>query len=549
MSNRLDNRLTTHPAPPSRLQHALPTRPDSQPPRGRHSDRPNDRPLEFSGHGRHDTRPTSSHEHMRSERPIDPLRDREASPGRRMRPRSPDRGMNSADRREWGARDPREYDERSLRAPPRDIRDTATRGPAWGDTIRDPRDARDGRDARDTRDYREREPLRERVDPRTLAHPSLQSTNDPRSRLHSNQIMTANDMPPHRREMPSASHHGDRGSLMPPRPPQNTGPPSSERPLLNPDRAAYINGDRGRNEPSSRSDRESRRDDRRDDREPRRDDREARRDDRSRRDRGSRPQSPRRSDDRAGVLPQGREPGRDHRDDRGAMQSHPANRERRDELTSNPPTGPRSGRDVPPPGRVSREMFQPSQPSRPPMHQTQDPNYGRLNPPSDTVPSGPRRESQGHTPSTPATPQGTGIHPSRLTNFRGPPPLQTDIPGAPSGPRGSTRNPPTGPASADRNPRNQDNRNTLRAINSVLTGNAPSPTAEKRPGREHSRSPDRSREKRDSSRRDRDREREHRERERRDGRDDRRRDDRERERKRPRDPQDQGSHGDSKRRR
>lgn len=218
-------------------------------------------------------------------------------------------------------------------------------------------------------------------------------------------------------------------------------------------------------------------------------------------------------------------------------------------------------------------------------------------------PSSDSRDMRSHAPtpiqgSAPLTPQPSGVHPSRMLNFDGPrgpppPPLQTDISGAPSGPRGSGRTPlpspstsrggpPTGPAGGERHVRRQDSRNQLGAINNLLSqgggqnqnlppGGPPPPerSVERSQGeRSHRRDErrsregehkgeDRSREKRDSSRRDREsrggereggRESSHRERSDRDRRDDRRKDDRERERgeKRSRDPKDQ-PHGETKR--
>ncbi|KAL5119120.1 THO2 plays a role in transcriptional elongation [Pleosporales sp. CAS-2024a] len=158
--------------------------------------------------------------------------------------------------------------------------------------------------------------------------------------------------------------------------------------------------------------------------------------------------------------------------------------------------GPRGGWSDPPTAAgASREMFQP----RSSRSTAQDPNYGRLNQPADPAPpSGPRsdRPNVQSQPSTPGAPIGpasslpVGIHPSRLDNIqRMPPgpPLQTNMPNAPSGPRGTGRGPqntlpspvgrgtPTGPAANDRVQRGGDRRNPLGAINSVLTQNAPVP--------------------------------------------------------------------------
>jgi THO complex subunit 2 len=80
------------------------------------------------------------------------------------------------------------------------------------------------------------------------------------------------------------------------------------------------------------------------------------------------------------MLPQGPPPGRD----------------RRDEMSVNSmPTMPRGPRMEPlrsenPGPTRGREMFQPSQSSRQSHNQVQDPNYGRLNAPSEPTPSGPR---------------------------------------------------------------------------------------------------------------------------------------------------------------
>ncbi|KAJ4303092.1 THO2 plays a role in transcriptional elongation [Kalmusia sp. IMI 367209] len=325
------------------------------------------------------------------------------------------------------------------------------------------------------------------------------------------------------------------------------------------------------------------------------DDRDVRRD---------RLQSPRR-DERPNAPYYGNDTRRDYRDERSMPQAYPNTRERRDDMSGNAPTGPRGGRDGPNSSRVSRDMFQPSQSSRP-AAPSQDPNYGRLNQPNESIPSGPKCEyksfknsshllissdpssdrrdiqTQPPAPTPPAAPaaaQPSGVHPSRMENFRGPPgppgptapPLQTNIANAPSGPRGSgrtplpspsSRGPPTGPAFTDRNLRRQDSRTALGAINNVLAQtqapNAPPAPAPERSAerghrrRERSRSgerkpDDRAREKRDGSRRDRERESSHRDRS--DRRDDRRKDDRDRDRsekKRSRDPIEQ-PHGETKR--
>ncbi|PVI07618.1 hypothetical protein DM02DRAFT_648667 [Periconia macrospinosa] len=487
----------------NRATHALPTRPDAQPPRGRQPERPNDRTAEYNtGHPRHEIRPTPVSDYGRLDRGTDGMREREVSPGRR-RSRSPHRGSGVPDRREWMQRDPREYEERPLRPPPRETRGPPTRSAPYGESARDPRDVRD------PREYREREPLRDRPDPRGMPHTPHSLGPDGRGRMHSSPIMTNDGLPP-RREPPSNAHPGDRGGAPPLRSSVNA-TPVTDRSLINPERAALMNDDRSRHDAL------------RHDREPRREDRDGRR------DRGSRPQSPRR-DERPPPPPyHGSEARRDYRDER--PQPHGASRDRRDEASGNPPTGPRSGRDVPAPSPVSRDIFQPSQPSRPRAHPSQDPNYGRLNQPADSgPPSGPRhpasdrRDGQQHTPTgAPSLPASAGIHPSRMNiinSGRGPP-IQTDLPSnPPMGPRSSgrgqapplpsptSRNPPTGPASNERGPRHSESRNALRTINNVLTGSGqnqqgPPPSSTERPTERSSRRSDPSRRERSRSREER----------------------------------------------
>ncbi|KAF2637794.1 hypothetical protein P280DRAFT_96701 [Massarina eburnea CBS 473.64] len=478
---RPDSRSTNQAANNNRAAHALPIRPDALPPRPRQPERPNDRGAEY--------RASTSNDYGRLDRGREVMPERELTPGRR-RSRSPLRGPNVVpDRRsEWGSREVRDYEDRALRPPPRDVRPPG-RGTPYGDSPRDPRD----RDGRDQRDYRERDPSRDRPDPRALPHPSLLPHSDGRGRVHANP-MGANDPLPPRREMPLNALHGDRGGPLPPRPSVNASP-VSDRTLINPERAALINDDRPRMEPP-RHDRDARNEGRNDARSDVRSD--VRRDELgNRRDRGprpqSRPQSPRR-DERSSASYQGSEPRRDYREERPP--SHTASRDRREEAPSMPPTGPRSGRDAAATSQVSRDMFQPSGGSRGRAHPSQDPNYGRLNQPIEaTPPSGPRhpasdkRDAHIHTPTAapPTAPasQQPGVHPSRMSNIRGPP-LQTDIPPAPpSGPRGSARtpqqpipspstprHPPTGPASTDRGSRHTVRGNLLQDIQSVLTPGA-----------------------------------------------------------------------------
>jgi THO complex subunit 2 len=656
----------------SRAAHNLPIRPDAQPLRARPNDRPGHPPVEYNqSHGRHDTRTNGPGEYGRLERP-GTQRGRSASPGRHSRPRSQDRGAAVGERPEWAGRESREFDDRTLRMPPRDVRGgPPDRNASYGENLRD---------HRDQRDYRAREPPRERTDSRGPA-PLPTTPADSRGRLHPGPDWTPNDVPSHRRDTPG--HHNERGPL-PPRPSANAGsqapsinparaalieqevsldrgqlPRSAyiKEDRINPERAALIPDDRNRTTPV-RSDRDSRdarmpfdKDGDRHGRDmrnsfPESGDRHGRdsrnqfaKDDQlrtpvGRADRDVRPEerdmrrgpATDRHDDRPPPAFYGNHNRPDYRDERAQPQPYPISRDRREEFSSNAPTGPRSsGRDGPSSSHASREMFQPSQSSRP-VASRQDPSYGRLNQPAESIPSGPRskpgqleafnrsltlvdpssdsRDMRSH-PSTsnpnptPVTPQSAGVHPSRMNlvnSFDGargpngppPPPLQTDIPNAPSGPRSSgrsqlpspsTRGPPTGPAGPDRHVRRQDSRTALGAINNVLTqssqtqGSSPAaaaaattatPPAPERSGdRSHRKSErsredehkgdERSREKRDSSRRDRsereprpERDSAHRERSERSDRDrrgdDRRKDDRERDRKgekRSREPTDQ----------
>lgn len=482
--------------PSSRVPHHLPPRPDPQPPRPpRMPERNNDRQAEYPTTHRIDSRPNAAPEFGRPDRPSAPHREsfgerREMSPGRRRgrTPEGRDPGWAGRD-----ARDPRDYhDERSMRPPPRDMRPVP---PPYHS--RDTRDLRDGRD----RDPRGPPP----------------GPPDTRGRLHAHSLATVEDSGPYRRDYPPPSQQGtDRGPGVPPRqgyerPPNVSsvaamrGGVPQERSLINPERAALIDDDRPRSD-ASRPEREHRH------------------------DRGSRPQSPRRAHERAPPYHGRSDTVRDPRDDRPSErplhdqappQHFGSSHDWRDESGGTAPTGPRGGRNdsSSSSSRVSREMFMPAGGhSRPPPHQSQDPNYGRLNPPSDSIPSGPRSktasartsettvdkqpdptsdrrdagrrelEQQSHAPNTSAPPPahsgpqaaGVGIHPSRLANINAPP-LRTDMANPPSGPRGSgrtptgpaasspstSRGPPTGPASTERNPRNQGG-HTLRTINNVL---------------------------------------------------------------------------------
>jgi THO complex subunit 2 len=427
VSGRPDSRGST--MHPSRVPHALPSKPDTQPlrrppvdrsidrpsdrpverpserPVERPIDRPVDRPAEYHSRGRDGPPPRGSlgADYGRPDR--DPARDgfpdrRGPSPGRRERTRSPDRGPNTLDRRDFRGRD---FNDRSMPPPreaPREAPRSGGRGPGWGEHPHDPRDVRDSRDPRDPRDPRDlRDPRdsREHRDPRDARErhdsrgPPLPPSVDNRNRMHPSAPLPADDTSSYRRDFPPKPHQsGDRINSVASRASLDRapiGPPAAmdrgaapiDRSMVNPDRAALItHDDRGRN------------DNFRGDREPRRD----------------RVSSPRRGDERIPSSFNGwADASRDHRDDRTPPQPFPANRDRREEQVGSAPTGPRGARtDVPisastsasASARISREMFQPSQVSRPAAHQAQDPNYGRLNAPAETIPSGPRSKCSPH---------------------------------------------------------------------------------------------------------------------------------------------------------
>ncbi|KAH6622281.1 transcription factor/nuclear export subunit protein 2-domain-containing protein [Boeremia exigua] len=488
VSSRPDNRPTQNQGlQTGRASHALPIRPDSQPPRPRPSDRQSDY---GPPQGRYDNR-IPPNDYGRLERPIDP-RERVIAGGR-----TPERGPGPVDRRDYNRGDPRDYEDRSMRAPPRDPRGPPIRGPPQWEQ-RDPRDLRDPRDHRERLDHR--------------GHP-VPSTIEPRRAPSSSSM--SQEYGSHQRDLPPSRHQGpDRPDFPPSRPPPGNLSTTTDGPAINPARAALIDpavnparaaliNESGPPRHESRSDRDGRR------------------------ERGSHPQSPNMADDRRGIEPRGEdrrgddrghvphhvrsEAPRDYREERMPPQGPPSNRDRREEMSVNSmPTGPRGPRNEPPRSensnslRGSREMFQPSQSIRQSNNQSQDPNYGRLNAPSEPAPSGPRNDRRempsqpppASAPSGPsaANPNSLGVHPSRQVNFGGnrpnAPPIQTDMSGAPSGPRGGrtpqgplpspgARGPPTGPAfNNDRVPRNP---NPLRAINSVLNQNAPSPTERNAP--------------------------------------------------------------------
>jgi THO complex subunit 2 len=480
---RPENRHTSQSNSVGRAAHALPVRPDSQP-RVRQPDRPAvDRPADYVPNRGYDNR-VPANDYGRPDRLGDQARQREASPGRHARPlpggRTPDRIHPSVDHREWSGREARDYDDRGMRAPARDIRGAPVRGPpAW-----EPRDV--------GRDQRERPDSRGHSGPPTI---------EPRRMPSSSSL--AQEHPPPRRDIsqPHTHHAAERSDYGPPRLPQAAPLPPVEGPTVNPARAALINqAEHGRPE-LPRADRDNRR------------------------ERGPRPQSPRRNDDRHAEDRRGddRRPDerpnpiyngrpempREQREDRAPPPLHQGPRDRREEPIASTPTGPRGARNEPPPAtNTPRDVFQPLPAPRSVVRQVQDPNYGRLNQPAEaTPPSGPRSEStaaaalpsplirpgerpqaqpQSTTPMPPSGPAASipaGIHPSRMDLFPRPPAgpgLQTNMPNVPSGPRASgrapqpplasspvNRGPPTGPAA-----RGDRRNNPLGAINSVLTQNA-----------------------------------------------------------------------------
>lgn len=370
---RTDRSTPSQTQPIGRPSHALPIRPDSQPPRSRP-----DRQSDYgSPHGRHERGPPN--DYGRLDRPLDP-RDRPIPGGR-----TPERGAGPMERRDYGRGDPREYEDRSMRAPPRDARGPIQPPPRW-----EPKESRDPRDTRDPRDHRER------VDHRGYPVPPGA---EPRRAPSSSSL--SHEYNAHPRDAPPSRHQApDRQDAPPSRPPANLPTPADGPainparaalidPPVNPARAALINETGPTRHESPRSDRDSRR------------------------ERGSRPQSPRRGDERRPNEPRGddrrgEERGappqhgrgdapRDHREERMSARGPPPGRDRQEEMSVNSmPTGPRIPRieaarpETSSSSRGSREMFQPSQSSRQSSSQSQDPNYGRLNAPSEPAPSGPR---------------------------------------------------------------------------------------------------------------------------------------------------------------
>lgn len=352
-----------------RPSHALPIRPDSQPPRPRP-----DRQSEYGPpHSRHDSRPPN--DYGRLDRPLE-SRERPISDSR-----TPERGAGPMDRRDYGRGDPREYDDRAMRAPPRDVRGPVRPPPQW--------EPREGRDPREPRNHHERPDHRGHNVP-----PAVEPRRAPSSSSLSQEYNA------HQRDAPSSRHQAlDRQDGPPSRPPANV-PTPTDGPAINPARAALI-------DPPVNPQRAALINETGPPRlEPPRSDRD------NRRERGSHPQSPRRGDERQFNEQRGEErygeerngppqygrsdAPREHREERMPPYGPPPGRDHREEMSVNSmPTGPRIPRTEPMRPEFSstsrnREMFQPSQSSRQSNNQSQDPNYGRLNAPSEPTPSGPR---------------------------------------------------------------------------------------------------------------------------------------------------------------
>lgn len=372
---RPDGRNTpTHPTAGNRASHALPTRPDPQPLRNRQPERPSmDRPAEHVTHHRYDNRASTS-DYGRLDRPGESVRHHETSPAHHSRPssgRTPERMQPGPDHREWSGRDSREYDDRAMRVTQHDVRAPIPRPhAAW-----EPRDNRDLRDQRHRTDSRPHAaPNSTAMEPRRM--PSTSS-------LTHEHAMARRDGPPPYRQ-PGERIDMPQQQSMPLTP---VGPPlAGDGPTVDPARAAIISQNEQHGLPDlSRQERDGRR------------------------DRNPHPQSPRHAEDWRGEERHGyerqleerppigyhsrHEAPRDHRDERGTMQAPlSTGRERRNESTASTPTGPRVDRaESTASSRSAREVFQSTQGPRPLGYQAQNPNYGRLNQPSDSMPpSGPR---------------------------------------------------------------------------------------------------------------------------------------------------------------
>ena len=480
----------------SRPAHALPSRPDVDPPRDRVLHHTGDRPPNFSRHiASHETR--RGNPDGRLERPDDMPRygsrgrGRERSPGHHSRQRTPERGPPSGYESRDGPRDgPRDgsnrdfslSEARTARHAPRETRSSATLRP----------------------DIRNADPLppRDRFDtgPRSSG---------PYSRPPANVAS----------ERPTSSERDRAPAATPDRAPSSQQANGPQQPPINSDRSDII-------------DRENRR-------------RDASRSDRDLSDqRTSRPRSPHRD----GPSSQRIEPAQDQRrdtrgppSDRGPPPNYGPSRDRRTEPNL-PPSGPRSLRPGPSDTTSSRprESLPPQRPPADNAHgfrsdhefsgppRVQEPSSGPMA--TQDIPSGPRGRGRGRgssrdyrfqEPISPAAPlpstsaerapfsrdtrrqddaptphsqaplqspvtasssaDSTGIHPSRLSQIQpttqtNPPSTAANLPpaSAPSGPRGpsgprssssgnftapspSSRNPPSGPSSTERQDRRFSN--------------------------------------------------------------------------------------------
>jgi len=486
---------TGHPSS-SRPPHALPSRPDVDPPRDRVLHHTGDRPPNFSRHiTSHDTR--RGNPDGRLERPDDMPRygsrgrGRERSPGHHSRQRTPERGppliYESRDGPRDGPRDGSNRDfplseARTARHAPRETRSSSTLRP----------------------DIRSADPLppRDRYDtgPRSAG---------PYSRPPPNIAS----------ERPTSSERDRASAATPDRVSSSQQANGPQQPPINSDRSDII-------------DRENRR-------------RDASRSDRELGDqRTLRPRSPHRDGPSSQRIETSQDQRRDTRGpppDRGPPSNYGPSRDRRTEPNL-PPSGPRSLRPGPSDTTSSRPR-ESLPPQRPPVDnahgfrsdhefsgppRAQEPSSGPMA--TQDIPSGPRGRGRGRgssrdyrfqEPISPAAPlpstsserapfsrdtrrqddataphsqappqspvtagnatESTGIHPSRLSQIQpttqtNPPSTAANLPpaSAPSGPRGpsglrssssgnftapspSSRNPPSGPSSTERQDRRFSN--------------------------------------------------------------------------------------------
>lgn len=378
----------------TRIQHSLPNRLDGPPSRTLPST-PNERPNGRYG-TQHDPRESV---YGRLDRPNDarpPSRDH--SPGGRRRERTPERGYPSdRDRRNGAPGPPRPYHDYPGQMPPPPYDSGASRNDPYRGPPRDSRTQPNMGHSRPAVDDRTR--------PNGVNAPSAAPMTHPQraGRLAAS-------------EQPLASQPANR--------PASSGA-QSERPLpaegpasVNPQRLARImaNGDDTTHEP------------------PR-----ARED---RRERLSRPQSPRRGDDRATRQ----DNIRNDRSHAPTPEVPPPSRAPREQPNEHAPTGPRGGRAVQPP---SKDLFEPNAPPR----AMPDPSQGRLN--RESGPSRQQESSYGRLNAAPDAPSGPRAMPMPMPMQNGPasrggrnfPPNQSSNRNEPPLPSPSTARPPESPAS------------------------------------------------------------------------------------------------------